>query len=345
MKLLSVIIPTYNMEKYLTKCLDSLIVEEKLLKCLEVLIINDGSKDSSSQIAHTYADKYPGVFIVVDKENGNYGSCINRGLKEATGKYTKILDADDHFYTEGLGLFLKHLENLETDLVITDFHIINESGKVTQKCKFGLPKDIELKFEQYCNTSDFYNIQMHAVAYNRNVFKDLNYHQTEGISYTDQEWMFYPMVAVNTFYYLPIAVYKYLLGREGQTMSDKNVERRVAQMEKIVYRAAECLNNTNESDEKKCYLNKRLSSICSSNYKRLLLVDKVEILDKIDNNILQINPVFYHRLIAETLYDSMFGYKYIKGYRTGNRFLFNLMLYLFKFFVRVKSIISIIFYK
>ena len=85
-KNLTIIIPTYNMQEYLQKCLSSLIVK-KGLETLEVLVVNDGSKDNSSIIAHEFEAKYPGVFRVIDKENGNYGSCINRGLKEATGKY------------------------------------------------------------------------------------------------------------------------------------------------------------------------------------------------------------------------------------------------------------------
>lgn len=88
-KILTIIIPTYNMEKYLRRCLDSLIIDEEGMKQLEVLVINDGSKDSSSQIAHEYQDKYPDTYRVIDKENGNYGSCINIGLKEAKGKYVK----------------------------------------------------------------------------------------------------------------------------------------------------------------------------------------------------------------------------------------------------------------
>ena len=90
-KILTVIIPTYIMEDYLRYCLDSLLIKENF-KQLEVLIINDGSKDSSSAIGHEYEQLYPEVFRVIDKENGNYGSCINRGLKEAKGKYVKILE-------------------------------------------------------------------------------------------------------------------------------------------------------------------------------------------------------------------------------------------------------------
>lgn len=77
------------MEKYLRRWLDSLIIDEEGMKQLEVLVINYGSKDSSSQIAHEYQEKYPDTYRVIDKENGNYGSCINIGLKEAKGKYVK----------------------------------------------------------------------------------------------------------------------------------------------------------------------------------------------------------------------------------------------------------------
>lgn len=83
------------MEKYLRRCLNSLIIDEEGMKQLEVLVINDGSKDSSSQIAHEYQNKYPDTYRVIDKENGNYGSCVNKGIVKATGKYFKILDADD----------------------------------------------------------------------------------------------------------------------------------------------------------------------------------------------------------------------------------------------------------
>ena len=106
-KLLTIVIPTYNMEAYLNRCLDSLLVSDEQMQLLEVLVINDGSKDNSSAIAHEYEAKYPNTFRVIDKENGNYGSCVNRGLKEASGKYIKVLDADDWFDTTEFEKYLK----------------------------------------------------------------------------------------------------------------------------------------------------------------------------------------------------------------------------------------------
>ena len=126
-KQLTLIIPTYNMERYLRTCLDSLIIDEGQ-QALEVLIINDGSKDASSAIAHEYEREYPDIFRVINKENGNYGSCINRGLKEATGRYLKILDADDYFDNASLIQFLKIIVTIDTDMILTDNTIYGDNN-------------------------------------------------------------------------------------------------------------------------------------------------------------------------------------------------------------------------
>ena len=69
MKVLTVLVPTYNVEKYLRRCLDSLLLPE-VLEEIEVLVVNDGSKDGSSDIARAYEKKYPQTVVFVDKENG-----------------------------------------------------------------------------------------------------------------------------------------------------------------------------------------------------------------------------------------------------------------------------------
>ena len=123
-KLLSVIIPTYNMEALLPQCLDSLLVPQ-MVEALDVIIVNDGSKDQSLEIANSYAEKFPNVFCVIDKKNGNYGSCINAALPTIRGKYVKILDADDSYEKNNLCDFLALLNILDVDLVLTDYATYN----------------------------------------------------------------------------------------------------------------------------------------------------------------------------------------------------------------------------
>ena len=99
MKALTIIVPSCNMEKYLAKCCESMVVASELMERLEVLVVNDGSTDKTSEIGHSFERWYSGTFRVIDKENGHYGSCVNRGLAEAKGEFVKLLDADDTFDT------------------------------------------------------------------------------------------------------------------------------------------------------------------------------------------------------------------------------------------------------
>lgn len=222
-KILSIIIPTYNMEKYLRKCLDSLIVSDDNMKLIEVLVINDGSKDSSSQIAHEYENKFPNTFKVIDKENGNYGSCVNRGLKEAMGKYVKVLDADDYFDTKSFEFFISFLIKCNSELILTDFKRVNEFGKTISIMKSNLEKGLHYLNDLPEKTA--MNMWMHSVTYTTESVRKIHYKQTEGISYTDQEWIFLPFSAHKTWEYCPIVLYNYLNGRDGQTVADDVFEK------------------------------------------------------------------------------------------------------------------------
>ena len=215
-KILSIIVPTYNMQQYLSKCLDSLVVPHSDI--IEVLIINDGSKDNSLSIAETYQKKYPLIFKVINKTNGNYGSCINVGLKKATGKYIKVLDADDVFDKIAFEATLEKLIHLDVDLVLTDYVKVYPDKEENIICD--LSDNRIFDFSEECkHKKKINNLLMYNVMYKRQNLLNINYQQTEGISYTDQEWIFMPFITVSTAVYLPFALYRYTLGREGQTMN------------------------------------------------------------------------------------------------------------------------------
>ena len=120
MKLLTIVIPTYNTERYLARCLDSLLTEE-VLKELEILVVNDGSRDGSLAIARDYAARYPDTVTVIDKENGGHGSTINTGLQAATGRYFRVLDSDDWFDTCNFIKYFRALRHCREDVVITPY--------------------------------------------------------------------------------------------------------------------------------------------------------------------------------------------------------------------------------
>lgn len=221
MKLLSIIIPTYNMQAYLDRCLHSLVCDE-VRDELEVLVVIDGATDNSSAIAHGYAERHPHIFRVIDKENGNYGSCVNRGLREATGRYIRVLDADDYVRTEAFARYFNELRSVDADFVLSDYTYVYEGSQRPKHITLGMTPRI---VQQVADTAlpDF---SMHGLTYRRQLLLDIRYRQTEGISYTDMEWIFIPLFHVRTVAYLPCDVYQYLLGRAGQTV-DPSLRSRV----------------------------------------------------------------------------------------------------------------------
>ena len=251
-KLLTIIIPTYNMETLLDHCLISLVLDTKELReKLDVIVIIDGATDRSSEIAHQYAERYPEMFSVIDKENGNYGSCINAALPRVQGKYVRILDADDSYYTKELPAYLDVLEQQDVDLVLTDYEKVNEKGRTT--CVVRLPFVAEKVFS-FEELTAYEPIVMHAVAYRSNIFKRICYHQTEGVSYTDQEWIFHPMTEVHSVYYHNHIIYKYLVGRDGQTVSPQEIMKRLPHIEKGLWTMMKDYQDTSETNSAYKYM-------------------------------------------------------------------------------------------
>lgn len=284
-KLLTIVIPTYNMQDYLNRCLDSLVVSPELMRQLDVLVINDGSKDNSSAIAHEYEANYPGIFRVIDKENGNYGSCVNRGLIEAQGKYIKILDADDWFDNKELAVYLVELENVEVDMVLTNYQIVNTHGQTIQNMSYSMPEKEVFGFQDYTVPGIYF--AMHSLTYRTEMLRSINYRQTEGISYTDTEWVFYPQHGVNTCVYLPFDIYRYVVGREGQTMDPRVIAKSVCQYDKLLRAMIKFADNLPVFDKQRYSfqrLNDQIENLSFGVYRNALLKqDKASY----DNQLLQ----------------------------------------------------------
>lgn len=241
MKRLSVIIPTYNMAALLPQCLDSLTATQEVAEQLDVVVVNDGSRDGSLAVAQSYAERFPQSVRVIDKPNGNYGSTINAALPTLQGEYVKVLDADDKFDAESLAPFLDALAMLSgVDMVVTPYVEITEKGRSVVEPS--LYKRLTYNFltsysaEQVFADGVIRFFAMHGVAYRTALLQECGYKQTEGVSYTDQEWVFYPLFAVQTIAFASMPLYLYNLAREGQTMS-ASVQLRSVGQHMVVTRA------------------------------------------------------------------------------------------------------------
>lgn len=282
-KLLSIIIPSYNMENYLGKCIDSLIIAN--FDKIEVLVVNDGSQDSTLKIACDYELRYPKSIRVIDKKNGNYGSCINAALEVASGKYVRILDADDRYITNNLEKFIAGLSEINDDCVITDYQIVDQYGSVKSTICFNeLRTDTSMSLPSIENIL-LKKIAMHSVTFRRTIFDNLNYKQTEGISYTDVEWIYTPIAVSRTFRYFPLVIYSYLLGREGQTVDPKVVYKHFSDTLIGIEKQTNILMSWDTGDKNQIsYLTKKLAKRILRNYKTLLSnkEETEELLKKID---------------------------------------------------------------
>lgn len=339
-KVLSIIIPTYNMSLYIERCLNSLLSSNTKDK-LDIIVVNDGSKDDSAEKAKQIARSCPDAIRVIDKENGNYGSCINTGLKFVKGKYVKILDADDQFDTISLEKVLGQIEHIDVDLVLTDFKMNYEQGK-SELIKFSQTPYKELVFTDICNSKDFKSLWMHSVMYKTEIFHKINYQQTEGVSYTDQEWIFSPLSVVRRVYYIPETLYLYTLGREGQTVSDsylsKNFLHHVICIKSMINSFNHLPAETPEPIKQLLYT--RLLKLVRFVYKGYLIKkyqDKDNTLKDFDDFIKTSIPMLHKDISKQKLSKPIIPYHYIKHWqKTPNS---KVLYYMIKLYIWKKRLI------
>lgn len=210
-KILTISIAAYNVERFLDNTLKSLCVES-VLDDIEVIIVNDGSRDNTPQIAQKYVDKYPNSFILVNKENGGYGSTINSSLKIANGKYFKLLDGDDWFDSENFSKFVKSLMNVESDLIYTPFFFVLDKDNSKKIEYFSFSEN-----EVVCS-SEVYALSMHAMTIKTSLIKE-KVVITEHCFYTDFEFALKCIELSSSLVYLNIPLYCYRIGLEGQSVS------------------------------------------------------------------------------------------------------------------------------
>ena len=272
-KLLSISIAAYNAEKTLEKAVSSCIVNDnKQLEKLDIIIVNDGSKDGTHELAHNLKDKFPCV-RVIDKINGGYGSTVNAAIKIAEGKYFKLLDADDWYDTDNLLKLLHELEKTDSDMVVTSYTEVRTKRK--DIILYRTQKEICDNLEELSE-----HFSMHAVMYKTEILRNNNIRLQEGISYTDTEFVLYPLVYVKTISFYPYNIYQYSLYGEGQSVSINSRIKHIADAEMIVNGLEQYFSNINDDniynvaknkmvDASKFYINSLLLANNKESKKRL----------------------------------------------------------------------------
>ncbi|MBQ2361199.1 MAG: glycosyltransferase family 2 protein [Prevotella sp.] len=281
-KLLTVVVPVYKVEKYINKCLDSLVVPDKQMERLEVLAVNDGTPDNSALMAKEYEKKYPQTFKVIDKENGGHGSAWNRGVAEATGKYIKFLDSDDWFDNEDFSKLINRLEVCTADVVFCNLDKHYQKQGYVRHLKLSELNDGEIMriadydWPNWHNDSKVFDFWY--CTYRTSMIKSVHPLFLEKIFYDDAILFIAPMILGETFTYFDLNIYHYLLGREGQTM---NISSQIAHAKDYIKVCKSMIafaeQHNYEEDNKKKFVNMRINIYIRNTFIWLNYLPKSEI--------------------------------------------------------------------
>lgn len=287
-KILSISVAAYNLEKLISKNIESFInsdVREKL----EIIVTDDESKDNTVKIVEEYEKKYPGIVKLIKQKNAGPGSTVNSGIKHATGKYFKMVDGDDWVVTENLTKIIEFLEKKDVDMVITNYQIYsNKDNKVIKNCKFELPENAKLNFADYCRNLD---LAMHAVMFKTSILQDNKITLDNGF-YTDTEYVLLPTEYIKTFAYINLDLYVYLVAQANQSVSAESMKKNIGMHEYVLNRLIDYYEDKkkeNVDENVLQYIRNRIGIVAANQLSTYLTYDdekeRLEVIKKFNNEL------------------------------------------------------------
>ncbi|MDY3918009.1 MAG: glycosyltransferase family 2 protein [Candidatus Limivivens sp.] len=269
-KILTVVVPTYNVEKYIEQCLNSFVVPDILVD-LEVLIVNDGSRDRSVELAQKFADTYPGTFRMIHKENGGHGSTINRGIREASGRYFKVVDGDDWVDGEAFRKLIRFLKETDSDAVVTKYYWFHhQTGKMELEFKEPFPGVSYGKEYSFSEISQRFFMKMHALTLKTELLRGKIPPIDEQCYYVDMEYVLFPVPFIRTITFLDEVVYLYRIGLPGQSMNMKRMQKNAENYDRVLNRLLAYYRELSENQAPAyvlTYLENALGAMAASRFK------------------------------------------------------------------------------
>ncbi len=188
----SVIVPVYNVEEYLPKCLDSLV--NQTLEDIEILVVNDGSPDNSQTIIDDYAKRYPDKIRSFVKENGGLSDTRNFGVKHAVGEYIGFIDSDDYAVENMYELLYNKAVEEDSDAVVCNFCKLN-NGSVTENLVIKHPDEY---FNLSVEESPYILFESKSYAWNK-LFRR-SWYVENGFEFPVGQWFEDSAVVYNMLY-------------------------------------------------------------------------------------------------------------------------------------------------
>lgn len=252
----SIIVPVYNAQEYLKRCVDSILSQD--YRDFELLLMDDGSKDASGEICDAYAQQ-DGRVRVVHKENTGVSDTRNQALELARGTFLQFLDSDDWIVPEATRLLVRSMEEYNCDMVISDFYRVS-GERLAQKGDIEEDKVMSRQeFASYMieNPADFYYGVLWNKMYRRSIIEEYHIRMDTSISWCE-DFLFNLeyILHANVFYALQAPVYYYVKTKGSLASQGLSITKTV----KMKFMVFEYYNEfyKNVYDEK-AYEKKRLS--------------------------------------------------------------------------------------
>ena len=213
------------------------MIVPSLLEKLEIVVVNDGSTDLTPEIAREYCEKYPDTVRLVSQENKGHGGALNTGCAAATGKYVKVIDADDWIATESLESFLDFLERCSSDVVLTHYRTVDiGTGEIKNWRTYPDAFAQEYTFDQILADWKKFDrcLTFHGITYKRDFYQRNGVSLLEHVFYEDHQYATCPCCLAQTIVPVDLFVYVYRIGDVSQSVSIENQCKRIGHMESVL---------------------------------------------------------------------------------------------------------------
>ena len=233
---LTFIVPAYNMQEYLERCVTSLM-QASDTRDIEVLIVDDGSHDDTPKLADVYAERWPRNVRAIHQQNKGHGGAVNTGIANARGAYVKVVDADDWIDSQSIDTMMTTLRAQResanpVDMIVSNY-VYDKVGKRrlhTVNFRHAMRAGEVLTWDDLGHFGLAEYILMHALTFRTQVVRESGMQLPEHTFYVDFIYAYQPFVNVRTMLYLDMPFYHYFIGREGQSVQTDVMIRRVDQL-------------------------------------------------------------------------------------------------------------------
>lgn len=209
---LSIVLPVYNTEKYLRKCLQSIFAST--FQNFELVIINDGSTDSSEQIILEFKEKYEDKIVYIKKENSGISDTRNLGVEKATAEHITFIDSDDYIEPNMLELMMEKLEEYDYDVVACDIKLVYEGNDKVATISSGYSCDLYHKNKIKETMLVQYPVLWNKI-YKTSLLKPLKF--SFGVWYEDMEYILKLYPNINSIGVVKKPLYNYLQRKNSIT--------------------------------------------------------------------------------------------------------------------------------